>query len=59
MAGPNFEAGAPQLLFDTRVGADGRYDVSKDGRFLIPTQIQQNVGAPMTVVINWQAALKK
>jgi hypothetical protein len=58
-AGPKFEAGAPQPLFDTRVGADGRYDVSKDGRFLIPTQIQQNVGAPMTVVINWQAALKK
>ena len=35
------------------------FDVSKDGRFLIPTQIEQAAGAPMTVVVNWTAGLKK
>jgi hypothetical protein len=34
-------------------------DVSKDGRFLILIVANQAVGAPMTIVVNWQAALKK
>jgi len=35
------------------------YDVGKDGRFLIPTQVEQSATAPITVVVNWNAALKK
>jgi hypothetical protein len=34
------------------------FDVAKDGRFLIPTITQQSA-PPITVVVNWQAALKK
>ncbi|HTD42874.1 MAG TPA: hypothetical protein VK687_01785 [Bryobacteraceae bacterium] len=46
---------APTIRAST---AGSGYDVSKDGRFLIPTQVQQSATAPMTVVVNWTAALK-
>jgi hypothetical protein len=35
------------------------FDVGKDGRFLIPIQAEQTANTPMTVVVNWQAGLKK
>ena len=55
-----FEAGVPKPLFDTRLpGGPAWYDVSKDGRFLIPIQLEQSVNAPMTVVVNWTKGLKK
>ncbi|HEV2198456.1 MAG TPA: protein kinase [Bryobacteraceae bacterium] len=56
-----FEAGVPKPLFDARLpGGNNRwFDVSKDGRFLIPIPAEQTANAPMTVVINWQAGLKK
>jgi hypothetical protein len=58
--GAKFEAGLPKRLFDTRFpGGKARYDVSKDGRFLIPVQLEQAANAPMTVVVNWPARLKK
>ncbi|MBZ5574947.1 MAG: hypothetical protein LAP40_00140 [Acidobacteriia bacterium] len=31
----------------------------KDGRFLIPTPIDQAGTVPMTVVVNWQEMLKR
>jgi len=40
-------------------GIDSWFDVTKDGRFLIPVQVEQAAKAPITVVINWQAGLKK
>jgi len=55
--GAKFEAGVPKPLFETR-GATF-FDVSKDGRFLIPTQTEQSAGVPITVVVNWTAGLKK
>jgi serine/threonine protein kinase len=57
--GPD-KADAPKPLFDIRLGggAEG-FDVSGDGRFLIPTQVTQGSAAPITVVVNWQTALKK
>jgi hypothetical protein len=59
--GAKFEAGLPRALFDSNIGTDpdNWFDVSKDGRFLIPTQEEQTATVPMTVVLNWQAALKK
>ena len=58
--GTKFEAGVPKPLFDMRFPADATwYDVSKDGRFLVPTQIEQAADVPMTVVVNWTAGLKK
>jgi len=45
-----FEAGVPKALFETRLGGRS-YDVSRDGRFLIPTLAEQAASAPMTVVV--------
>jgi Tol biopolymer transport system component/predicted Ser/Thr protein kinase len=59
-AGTRFEAGLPKALFDVRFpGGNAWYDVGPDGRFLIPIPIEQTANAPMTVVINWAAGLKK
>jgi len=55
-----FEAALPKPLFDVRFpGANSWFAVSKDGRFLIPVSTEQSASAPMTVVVNWQAGLKK
>jgi Tol biopolymer transport system component len=52
--GPTFAV--PRPLFETR---DLAFDVSKDGRFLIPTQREQAAAAPMNVIVNWMARLRK
>jgi hypothetical protein len=62
----SFEAGAPHALFDTRLSVSAsnaafEYDVTADGkRFLIanPTTGTGPV-PPLTVVVNWDAAVKK
>jgi hypothetical protein len=57
-SGKSFEAGVPKQLFE--VAAQDRFDVSKDGRFLIQVPVGQGATrVPLTVVINWQAGLKK
>ena len=58
--GGNPEPGVPKALFDVRLGVgNARFDVAKDGRFLIPTPLEQSASAPITVVVNWTAGLKK
>jgi len=57
--GSNFDRGAPVPLFDTRIGSDVLFDVSKDGRFLIPVPADQSSSAPVNVIVNWQAGLKR
>ncbi|HYL37300.1 MAG TPA: protein kinase [Bryobacteraceae bacterium] len=57
--GAKFEAGVPKALFDTRISATNWFDVSKDGRFLIPVPTEQAASVPVTVVVNWTAGLKK
>ena len=56
-----FEHDPPQALFDMRIagGPNAWFDVSKDGWFLIPTQVEQSASTSMTVVVNWSAGLKK
>jgi eukaryotic-like serine/threonine-protein kinase len=64
---PSFEAGAPVPLFDAHMGAIAGpeahyqyYDVTADGkRFLVNTNNLAVSTPPLTVVVNWQAALKK
>jgi protease II len=57
-SGAGFQAGVPKVLF--QVPAQEQYDVSKDGRFLIHVPVNQNAtDVPITVVKNWQAAIKK
>jgi hypothetical protein len=59
-SGAKFHVSVPEPLFDARVpGRQVWFDVSKDGHFLIPVQLEQSANAPMTVVVNWTAALKK
>jgi eukaryotic-like serine/threonine-protein kinase len=60
--GANFEVGAVKPLFEARFVTGGRnqYAVSADGqRFLINTVPEQAASAPITVVLNWTAGLKK
>jgi Tol biopolymer transport system component len=58
LGGGQFEPGAPKPLFQLAQIAE--YDVSKDGRFLIQVPVDQGTrNVPITVVTNWQAALKK
>ena len=65
---PTWSLGSPKELFETKVIAGGgfqhvfRYDVSPDGkRFLIVTELaaERAESAEITVVLNWQAMLKK
>ena len=67
---PKFEAGAPKALFDPRIArgvtasfAAFGYDVTADGkRFLvnsISTTPESSASPPITVVVNWQSALKR
>jgi eukaryotic-like serine/threonine-protein kinase len=65
-AGANFDAGAPVTLFQANprelVATSERvtYDVTKDGqRFLINTQVKNAETQPMSVILNWDAELKK
>ena len=62
--GSGFEVGAVRPLFETRpsLGPVRRspYDVSADGqRFLVNTLVEQAGAAPITIVVNWTAGLKK
>jgi Tol biopolymer transport system component len=54
-----FQAGIPKPLF--RVPSGLLYwDVTSDGkRFLMPVPAAPNAAAPLTVVLNWQAGLKR
>jgi serine/threonine protein kinase len=56
---PTFQAGIPQPLFQLPANVHGG-DVSPDGkRFLVGIPLSENMPTPFTVVLNWQAALKK
>jgi hypothetical protein len=63
-AGSAFEVGAVKPLFEApalRIPNQGSmYDVSLDGqRFLVNTLAEQAAAAPITLVVNWPALLKK
>ena len=62
-AGATFEAGISKPLFDTRIEGytnNNRYAVSPDGqRFLINVPVEAQTSAPLIVVLNWTADLKK
>lgn len=56
-----FDFVAPKPLFDVQISGDpgDQFDVSKDGRFLMPVPVQQGTTTPITVIVNWTAGLKK
>jgi Tol biopolymer transport system component/predicted Ser/Thr protein kinase len=56
---PGFVTGVPHGLFQSSASLNG-YGVTPDGqRFLIASAAESAVDAPITVVLNWWAALKK
>ena len=61
--GSKVETGLPHELFRSAISHHGLsydYAVSPDGqRFLISNAVDVNEVAPMTIVLNWTAALKK
>ena len=60
-AGTEFKFTAPKPLFDARISGspwDG-FDISNDGRFLMPIPVQQGFSVPITVIVNWTEGLKK
>jgi hypothetical protein len=63
-ANPAFHPGIPKPLFKTkalRLPDRMIWDVSSDGKkFLLPIPVgANNAATPLTVVLNWQAGLKK
>ena len=59
--GPPFQPGVAVPLFEIQANGFFPYDVSPDGRFLIsqPTAEDAPVSSPLTIVLNWQASLKR
>ncbi|HZM89403.1 MAG TPA: hypothetical protein VFF31_22970, partial [Blastocatellia bacterium] len=62
--GATFEPDVPKTLFELRVpgnlaGPRNWYAVSKDGRFLVNTNLEEATAPPTTVVLNWTADLKR
>jgi Tol biopolymer transport system component len=58
--GPKLQLGIAVPLFDTNAAGTMSYDVTADGRFLVNTfSSDDSSSAPVTVVMNWQAALRK
>jgi eukaryotic-like serine/threonine-protein kinase len=67
VAGGMFQPGVPKALFHASLlggtggGPDAawRYDVSPDGqRFLMNTTLDEEAGAPINAILNWQSLLK-
>jgi Tol biopolymer transport system component len=60
VTGSTVQVGAPKLLFQTRISGGGvdaaqgrQYDIAQDGQFLINTEIDTGVTAPITLIQNW------
>jgi len=61
-AGSGLDVGAPRALFRSRprpfVRLDAYpYDVSRDGRFLVNSFVDEPIAPPITLVLNWTAGL--
>jgi serine/threonine protein kinase len=54
--GGRFVPGTPQVLFQTHTASGAnkpQYDVARDGRFLINTELQDAVTEPVHLLLNW------
>ena len=62
--GPTFEVGTPKALFEVRVpsfnSAQAQFAVAQDGqKFLVANTAGEITSAPINVVLNWTADLKR
>ena len=57
-SGERFEAGTPKPFLN---GLNGgvQYDVAPDGRILTDANFEEGLSPTLTVVLNWQAGLKR
>ena len=58
-SGSTFEAASPAALFQTHIvtglaALQTQYAVSRDGRFLINTQVDESNTTPITLILNWK-----
>jgi Tol biopolymer transport system component len=61
-ATPLFRTSVPRALFDTRMSQNGEwaYDVTPDGqRFVISVPVGDPSPAPITIILDWTAALRR
>ena len=64
VTGPTLAPGAPLALFPTRIVGGGdtnlgrQYDVTRDGRFLINTVLDE-AAAPIALIQNWNPEAKQ
>ena len=59
-AAASFESAVPKPLFDTRLSGNQRFAVTADGkRFLMPWPLEETASQPLTLVFNWNAALRR
>jgi Tol biopolymer transport system component len=56
--GNEFHSGLPRQIF-TAVGGVRPMDTAPDGRILVMVQADQEVSPPLTLVLNWDAEIKK
>jgi len=61
--GKTFTAGVPKRLFDAPFGQGStdahHWDVTADGKKFLISAATEGAATPITVVLNWQAGLKK
>ena len=60
-SGPEFHVGEVTPLFPTRASSnpDYAYDVSADGQRFLINSVETDASAPVTLVLNWPAGMKK
>jgi hypothetical protein len=56
---PSFKSGTPRLLFTPRQDVAGVTATRDHARFLAAVPVEGAAPASITVVMNWQAALKR
>jgi len=56
--GSEFHSGAPRQIF-MATGGVRPIDTAPDGRILVALQAEQEVSSPITLVLNWDAEMKK
>jgi Tol biopolymer transport system component len=58
--GSEIEVGAPQRLFNVQTpGIGGGFDAASDGKRLLVNRTQEETQAPLQLISNWTAELKK
>jgi hypothetical protein len=56
--GSEFHAGVPRQIF-MAVGGVRPLDTAPDGRILVALEAGQEIASPITLVLNWDAEMKK